>query len=104
VKLPRFLQPDTVSVKEYQGDSAYGPSYKDPYELEGLLEKTRKFVRNDEGDQVVSESQFYTSEDREPPPQSKLIEEDGTEHIIIKASPQKNALTGKINHTEIVLE
>ena len=103
MKLPKFLQPNEATVEEYQGDSAYGPEYADPYQIEGYMEEDNKLVRNSDGDEVVSSSQFFTSEDVEPPEDSKLTFE-GTEHKVISSNKQRNALTGKINHVQINLK
>lgn len=103
MKLPKFLQPDEATIEEYEGDTAYEPEYADPYGLEGYMEESRTYVRNDDGDQVVSSSQFFTSEEVDPPPKSKF-NYDGKEYIVITVSKNKNALTGEQNHVEIALE
>ena len=101
--LPKFLQNDEASIEEYGGSSAYGPEYSDPYSVEGYMEESRTYVRNENGDQVVSSAQFFTSEEISPPPQSKL-NFDGSEHIVITVSTNRNAVTGEENHVEIALE
>ena len=100
--LPKFLQPDTVTIEDYEGDSAYGPQYGDPYDVEGTIERTRKRVQNEDGDEVISEVQFYTSEDIDPPMQSKLTF-DGDEYEVINASPKRNKMNGQLSHVEVVL-
>lgn len=103
MKLPKFLQPDIVEVHEYEGNSVDGPQYSDAYEVEGYLEESRTYVRNTNGDEVVSSSQFYTSEEIEPPPKSKLTF-NGREYIVITTSRNRNAMTGELNHIEVALE
>lgn len=103
MKLPKFMQPHTVEIKEYKGDSAYGPQFADPYEVEGYFQEQRKYVRSDEGDEVVSESQFFTSKDINVPQESEITFE-GSTHKVINTSRKKNALNGQLTHVEIAME
>lgn len=103
MKLPKFVQPHTVDVQEYNGDTTYGPDYSDSYEVEGYFQNTRKYIRDDEGDEVVSESQFYTSEDIDLPKKS-IVTFDGIDHEVITTSRKTNALIGKLTHVEVALE
>ena len=102
MKLPKAAQPHTVTIKEYEGDGAYGPTYSDPYEVKGYFQQERKLVKDDEGNEIVSDAQFFTSEDIEPPPES-IITFNGVENEVISISPKYNALTGQKSHTEVVM-
>ena len=103
MRLPKTLQPHTIIIKEYKGSSAYEDLYDEPYEIDGYMEESRTFVRNDEGDQVISNSQFFTSEDVYIPPKS-IIKYNNREYIVITTQRHTNALTGKLAHVEVVLE
>lgn len=51
----------TVTVEKSLGKSGYGVDLFDPpVTVQGFLDGTRHLVRNKDGDQVVSESTFYT--------------------------------------------
>ena len=102
MKLPKVAQPHTVEVKDYEGDGAYGPTYSDPYEVQGYFQQEREVVKDQEGNEIVSDAQFFTSEDIEPPPESVVTFND-TEHEVISISPKYNALTGQKSHTEVVM-
>ena len=102
MKLPKAAQPHTVSIKEYEGDGAYGPIYSDPYEVQGYFQQERKVVKDQDGNEVVSDAQFFTSEDIEPPTES-IATFNGIEHEVIEYSPKVNALTGQNSHTEVVM-
>lgn len=46
----------TVTVRTFVGDGAYGPVYDDSPALECFVVSKRQLVRNQNGDQVVSET------------------------------------------------
>ena len=102
MKLPKAAQPHTVTIKDYEGDGAYGPTYSDPYEVQGYFQQEREVVKDQEGNEVVSDAQFFTSEDIEPPTES-IATFNGVEHEVISISPKYNALTGQKSHTEVVM-
>lgn len=57
--LDEFWQ-HTVTVEMYLGAGAYGDVYAAPVQVTGWMDGTRKIVRGATGEQVVSESTFYT--------------------------------------------
>ena len=102
MKLPKAAQPHTVEVKDYEGDGAYGPTYSDPYEVQGYFQQEREVVKDQEGNEIVSDSQFYTSEDVEIPKES-IITFNGIENEVVSTAPKYNALTGQKSYTEVVM-
>jgi hypothetical protein len=50
----------TVSVEMFLGAGAYGDIYAAPVNVLGFMDGSRKLVRGANGEQVVSESTFYT--------------------------------------------
>jgi len=102
MKLPDIVQPHTVTIEEYEGEGAYGPQYSDSYEVNGYYQEENKYIRNDEGDEVTSSSQFFTSADIKPPQKSKLTF-DGNENEVMTTSVKRNAITGKISHVQVML-
>lgn len=103
MKLPKFVQPHTVAIEEYEGAGAYGPTFADSYDCQGYFQQERKYVRGDEGDEIVSSCQFFTSDNIDPPGQSKVTF-DGKEYIVISSSPKTSAIGGKHSHTEVYME
>lgn len=102
MKLPKAAQPHKVSIKEYEGDGAYGPIYSNPYEIKGYFQQERKVVKDQDGNEVISDAQFFTSEDIEPPTESIVTFKD-IEHEVISVSHKVNAMTGQNSHTEVVM-
>ena len=102
MKLPKAAQPHTVTIKEYEGDGAYGPTYSDSYEVQGYFQQEREVVKDQEGNEIVSDAQFFTSEDIEPPTES-IVTFNDIEHEVISISPKYNALNGQKSHTEVVM-
>jgi hypothetical protein len=50
----------TAIVEKYLGTGAYGDSFAAPATISGFLDDDRKLVVSSTGEQVVSESTFYT--------------------------------------------
>ena len=103
MKMPKFLQNKQATLKKYEGDTPQGPSYEDPVTIKGYYEQEREIVKDDDGNEVISESQFYTSEDIEIPPQS-ILEIGERENEVITVSRYEIPITGKFNHQEVALK
>lgn len=102
MKLPKALQPHEVQIEEYLGNTASGPKYADPYTVRGYFQEKHKLVENDEGDEVMSNSQFYTSKELEFEPKSRVSYKN-KKYDVITTSPKTNALTGQQTHTEVYM-
>ena len=102
MKLPRSLLIHEVEIEDFEGDGGFGPSYGDPYTVQGYMEYNRKVVRDREGGEVVSEAQFITRPGTSPPPESKLTL-DGNEHEVISVAPYDNPLNDKRFSVEVML-
>lgn len=59
MSLDQLLTGDVVTVTTYRGEGAYGPTYRDPVDVDCRAVTDRKLVRNAAGDEVVSESTLY---------------------------------------------
>jgi hypothetical protein len=59
VSLGSLLSGDTVTVESYVGETAYGPGYGPPIQVDCRVEPSRQLVRTTEGDEVVSEATIY---------------------------------------------
>jgi len=100
MKLPKALQPHEVIIKSYLGNSASGPIYADPFTVNGYFQETHKLVENDEGDEVMSNSQFFTSEHLDIEAKSQITYKD-KKYDVITTSTKTNALTGLTTHMSI---
>ncbi|GAB3224128.1 hypothetical protein GCM10027447_12430 [Glycomyces halotolerans] len=95
----------TVTVEPREGAGANGPVYGAPQELVGFLEESRKLVRDTEGNQVVSESTFYTDPGPTIPPRSRATLPSGDVTFVIKAANRDGGDLDELpEHIELVLE
>lgn len=96
MSLDRLLTGDLVTVTPYRGETAYGPSYADPLEVDCRAVTYRKLVRNGAGDEVVSEATLYvrptlpdgTAAADVFPPES-LVTVNGRQAQVISAAPHR---------------
>lgn len=102
MKLPKFLQPHTVQIEEYLGNSAGGPLYDAPYSITCYFQEKHKLVENDEGDEVMSNSQLFTSEELDLEPNSRVSYQN-KKYDVITTSPKTNALTGQQTQLEVYM-
>lgn len=72
MKVPRYLLRHRVVVEPYDGDSAYGPTYRPPVEVRALVAETTKVTRNREGVEVTSTSQVICEPGLDCPPESRI--------------------------------
>lgn len=103
MKLPKFMQPDTAIIKKYKGEGVNGPQYEDGITITGYYEQKREIVKDDDGNEIISSSKFYTSEDIAIPTQSILIF-NSIEDEVIKIDRHRSSLTGQLNHIEVLLK
>lgn len=87
--IPRRLLRDSVSVETYAGDGAYGPIYGTAATVLCKACSTRQLVRNNTGDEVVSEMTLYVHPDDE----TKFVSESrvtfgGRSSRVIVTNPQ----------------
>ncbi len=102
MKLPKSLLIHEADIEDYEGDDGFEEEYGDAYTVNGYMEYNRKVVRDREGNEVVSEAQFITTPDVNPPPESKLTY-NGNEHQVISVAHYDNPLNGKSFSVELNL-
>ena len=102
MKLPKFVQPHTVNIKEFEGEGAYGPVWGDEYEIDGYFVFKEKVAFDEEGNEITSTSQLHTSADIKPKQQSELTY-DGKTYEVIGVNRYDNAMTGKLSNVEVKL-
>lgn len=103
MKLPKFVQPHTVEIKPKEDDGAYGPIYGDVFESTGYFVEKEKLVRDDEGNEVISSSQYYTSDDIDLKQDSEITFNGRTEKVM-KTQRYYDALTGKLSNVQVMLQ
>ena len=59
MKIRRSLLRDTIALETYSGESGIGPVYAAAVSVQCNVDATRKMVRDQAGDQVVSEATLY---------------------------------------------
>lgn len=94
----------SVTLERYAGDSAYGPTYEAPEELDCYFEINRRLIRDSNGDQVVSSAKMYIDAGIDLPPPNSKVTFNGDEYIVMKSDPKNDLLAGGRNHTEVSLQ
>ncbi|ALM38229.1 hypothetical protein SFR_1614 [Streptomyces sp. FR-008] len=61
-----------VVVEPYDGDSAYGPTYRPPVEVRALVAEQTRLTRNREGVEVTSTAQIITEPGLDCPAESRI--------------------------------
>lgn len=104
--IPRFLLAQAghdVTVEPYEGSGAYGDIYGPPTIVRVVVDASRRLVRNDAGDQVISESTLYAPLTTRAPAGSRVTLPDGTRSTVIRASPRDGGRLPVPSHLEVVL-
>lgn len=102
--IPNALLIHTITIKEYQGDGPYGPSYGNPYTVQCYFEKKHELVRDSNGQEIVSSARAFMHPNYEPPPKS-IVTFEGTDYEVISSARFDNPIAGaKPHHTEVSLK
>lgn len=99
-----FFTIHTVTVETFLGSGAFGDVYADPVDVVGFMDGSRKIVRDATGQQVVSESQFYTNIAKAPlfVTDSKVTYA-GASSLVIKVNPNDSGFLDLPDHVEVAL-
>lgn len=84
---PGFLKRHTVTVEAYLGESAYGPRYGAPVSVEGLLERSIRVVRGQNGEETTSSGTFRTVLDAGIKAEARVTLPDGHTTTVIAVVP-----------------
>ena len=103
MKLPAFLQPHIAEIIPREKSGPMGADWGEAYKVGGYLQEKKELIKDKEGDEVVSSSQFFTSNVIRPEKGSKLIFDD-IEHEVIAVSVVRSAMSGGHSHSVIYLE
>lgn len=106
MSLPDVWKMHTVTAEPLDGTGtgAFGDVFAAPVPLEGFLEYKRRTVRDENGDEVVSESTFYTDPGPILPPRSRVTLPDGNVTRVIAAADLDGGDTPLPSHLALNLE
>lgn len=104
-EIPTWCLPNRVTVKPYEGDGAYGPTFGTGVpDVACMLDDTRKLVRNADGAEVVSETTLITRLQHATKfaPGSEVILPRRTA-VVIGVAERTDGGIGAWQHLEVVL-
>lgn len=90
----------TVTIRPYLGNSAYGPIYGPEFSAKCRIEVVRKKVTDREGNEVVGNARAFFSPDVDPPVESEIVW-DGRTYEVIESRRQYGLRDP--SHTEVIL-
>jgi hypothetical protein len=95
----------TATVETFTGTGARGPAFAAPIAKAGFAEDGRKLVRNATGQEVVSETTWFTSLDDVAlyTADSKVTVNGRTARVIIAKRRDLGALGPEVSHLEVNL-
>jgi hypothetical protein len=94
----------TITVEMFLGAGAYGDIYAAPVNVIGFMDGARKLIRGTNGEQVVSESSFYTYPITGPLFVADSRITQGTEvSYVIKTSTNDSGALGLPDHAVVDL-
>lgn len=100
--IPLQLLRHTVRIEPYEGEAGTGPVYGAPVDVPCFREDGRKLVRNQLGEQVVSESTVYCLPGTVAPPESRVTVNGRTAFVII-AKDRDSGTAQPLDHVEVAL-
>lgn len=106
MSLPDIWLQHTVTAEPLDGTGtgAFGDVFAAPVQLQGFLEQARRKVRDEHGDEVLSESTFYTDPGPVLKPRSRVTLPDGTVTRVIAAKHHDGGDLPLPSHLELTLE
>jgi hypothetical protein len=101
---PGFLLRHEVTVEEYLGESAYGPRYGAPVVVRGLLERSIRTVRDQNGEETTSSGTFRTVLDAAIAAEARVTLPDDSTTTVIAVVPHDGGGLPVPNHLEVQLK
>ncbi|MER8042588.1 hypothetical protein [Streptomyces sp. NPDC094032] len=105
MRVPEWLLRHRITVEAYDGDSAYGPTYRPPVEVRALVAAVGGTVRKQsDGVEVVANAQIIAGPDLDCPPESRITLPDG--RIAVAARVNRHTAPGlpAPQSTEVICE
>ncbi len=97
-----FLLRHQIVVEPYLGQAASGPRYDGPTTVACFVDDKRRKVRNEVGDEVISESTVYCRLETVAPPKSRVTV-NGREAFVITAARRDGGGLPTPDHLELFL-
>lgn len=93
MKMPRFLTPDTVTVRPHEGEGAYGDIFGPQRTLKWVkVDETTKLTRDKNGAEVVSSGQVIIRPEHMPiPVDSEITLPSGRIAVVLSVAHFKHA-------------
>ena len=102
MKIPGWMLRHEVTIEPYLGQSATGPRYGPPVPVRCFVDESRRLVRNEAGEQVVSESTVFCRLGTTAPPKSR-VNVRGREAFVITAKQRDASGLPTPDHLELAL-
>lgn len=107
MRIPPSLRRETVAVRRYLGQGAYGPMYGPPEVFttpdRGVyVEPGFRRVTNAQGEEVVASATAFFDADADDIMPGSLVEWQGRTYKVIDIHPIR--IFGRTNHVEVVLQ
>lgn len=100
--IPAHLLRHRIVVEPYLGEGGSGPLFGPPVVVKCFREDSRKLVRDEVGEQVVSETQCMCLPGTVAPPKSR-VQVDGREAFVIAHKNRDGGGLATPDHVEVVL-
>jgi hypothetical protein len=100
---PAFLLRHDITVETYLGESAYGPRYGAPTVVRGLLERSIRTVRGQNGEETTSSGTFRTRLDAGIEAEARVTLPDDTTTTVIAVVPHDGGGLPTPDHLEVQL-
>lgn len=100
--IPGWLLRHQVTVEPYLGQAATGPRYGAPVPVRCFVDAARRKVRNQLGEEVLSEATVYCPPATVAPPKSRVTV-NGREAFVITAKPRDGGGLPTPDHLELAL-
>lgn len=101
--IPAFLLQHQILIEPYLGESGNGPVYGPAVQVRCFCDDSRKLVRNELGEQVVSEATAYCPPGTVAPAKSRVTHDGGVSFVLVTKNRDGGSL-GTPDHVEVVLQ
>lgn len=102
MRIPGWLLRHQVVIEPYLGHTATGPSYGPGVTVRCFVEDARRKVRNEVGEEVISQSTMYCRLETIVPPKSRVTR-NGREAFVITAKDRDGGGLPTPDHLELAL-
>lgn len=101
MRIPASLLQETLTIRPYLGEGAYGPIWGEPQTVRGQIEPGFRVVTDRHGQEVVASAVAFVQPGVQVGPES-MVTWEGQTFEVIDAMPMR--AWGKTNHIELALK